>query len=73
MLRKWDKKALGRWVKETETVRYMIQFESLDPADSDVKYIFAFMWFVPLNNKHSQLNNSNLIHECLQCAWLYSL
>lgn len=33
----------GRWVRETLTFRYMMQFESLDPAVPDVKSIFAFI------------------------------
>lgn len=70
-LKQWEEK--GGWVKERGTVRYSMQFESLDPADPDVKCIFAFMWLVPLTNKLCQLNNRNLIHECLQCALLYSL
>lgn len=71
MLKQWEEK--GGWVKERGTVRYTMQFESLDPADPHFKCIFAFMWLVPLTNKLCQLNNRNLIHECLQCALLYSL
>lgn len=37
----------GGWVRETVTVRHVVQLESLDPADPDDKYTFAFMWLVP--------------------------
>lgn len=61
----------GGWVRESLTVKYTIQLETLDQAEPDVKYIFAFMWLVFLTNKLCQLNNSNLIHEFSNV--LYSL
>lgn len=42
----------GGWVKEPAAVRYVIQFESLNPADPGITYVFAFIWPVPLTKEH---------------------
>lgn len=67
-LKKRGKKKVGRLEREKPSdTRY-----SLSPWIRPRCQIYlAFMGLV--TNKLCQLNNSNLIHECLQCALLYSL